>query len=50
MWCFGVKGEFYATLKIIGRLADALEAEPAEFLMLPAKRVRRAAGEACGPA
>ena len=32
------KGAFYASLKIIGRLAAALKAEPAEFLKLPAKR------------
>jgi transcriptional regulator with XRE-family HTH domain len=35
------KGAFHASLKIIGRLADALEAEPAEFLKLPAKKTRR---------
>lgn len=35
------KGAFYASLKVIGRLADALKAEPAEFLKLPAKRVSR---------
>ena len=34
------KGVFYASLKIVGRLADALEAEPAEFLKLPSKRGR----------
>jgi transcriptional regulator with XRE-family HTH domain len=32
------KGAFYASLKIIGRLADALDAEPAEFLRLPVAR------------
>jgi transcriptional regulator with XRE-family HTH domain len=26
------KGEFYASLKIIGRLAEVLKAEPADFL------------------
>ncbi len=26
------KGEFYASLKIIGRLADTLKTDPAEFL------------------
>jgi transcriptional regulator with XRE-family HTH domain len=31
------KGEFYASLKIIGRLAKTLKVEPAEFLELPAK-------------
>jgi transcriptional regulator with XRE-family HTH domain len=29
------KGAFYASLKIIGRLAEALRVEPAEFLKLP---------------
>jgi transcriptional regulator with XRE-family HTH domain len=32
------KGVFYVSLKIIGKLADALEIEPAELLRLPAKR------------
>ena len=32
------KGAFYASLKAIGRLAEALKAEPAEFLRLPPKR------------
>lgn len=32
------KGAFHASLKIIGRLAEALEVEPAEFLKLPAKK------------
>ena len=32
------KGAFYASLKIVGRLANALEVEPAELLKLPAKR------------
>jgi transcriptional regulator with XRE-family HTH domain len=32
------KGAFYASLKIIGRLADALDAEPTEFLKLPAAK------------
>jgi transcriptional regulator with XRE-family HTH domain len=32
------KGEHYASLKIIGKLADVLRAEPAEFLKLPPKR------------
>ena len=36
------KGAFYASLKIIGRLAEALNAEPAEFLKLhPKKRADR---------
>jgi transcriptional regulator with XRE-family HTH domain len=30
------KGAYYASLKIIGRLADALGVEPAELLKLPA--------------
>lgn len=34
------KGGFYASLKIIGRLAQALKAEPAEFLKLPPRRQR----------
>jgi transcriptional regulator with XRE-family HTH domain len=34
------KGAFYASLNIIGRLAEALKAEPAEFLKLPSKRGR----------
>lgn len=29
------KGAFYASLKIIGRLAEALDVEPAELLRLP---------------
>lgn len=29
------KGEFHASLKVIGRLAKTLKAEPAEFLQLP---------------
>jgi len=28
------KGKFYASLKIIGQLADALKTDPAEFLKL----------------
>lgn len=35
------KGVFYASLKIIGRLAEALEVAPAEFLALPPKRSPR---------
>jgi transcriptional regulator with XRE-family HTH domain len=34
------KGVFYASLKIVGRLASALGVEPAELLRLPAKRRR----------
>jgi DNA-binding XRE family transcriptional regulator len=29
------KGAFYASLRIVGRLAEVLEVEPAEFLKLP---------------
>ena len=29
------KGSFYASLKIVGRLAEALNVEPAELLKLP---------------
>lgn len=32
------KGVYYASLKIIGRLAKTLEVEPAEFLRLPARK------------
>jgi transcriptional regulator with XRE-family HTH domain len=32
------KGAYYASLKIIGRLAAALDIEPAELLKVPAKR------------
>ena len=40
------KGAFYASLKIVGRLANALNAEPAELLRLPERRGRaRAKGE-----
>jgi transcriptional regulator with XRE-family HTH domain len=31
-------GVFYASLKIIGRLAETLDVEPAEFLRMPSKR------------
>jgi len=34
------KGAFFASLKIVGRLAVALEVEPAELLKLPPKRNR----------
>lgn len=36
------KGVFYVSLKIIGRLAETLNIEPAELLKMPPKRVRRA--------
>jgi transcriptional regulator with XRE-family HTH domain len=32
------KGAFYASLRIIGKLADALGVEPAELLRLPTKK------------
>jgi transcriptional regulator with XRE-family HTH domain len=35
------KGAFYASLKIVGKLATALDVEPAELLRLPPKRGRR---------
>ncbi len=35
------KGAFYASLKIIGRLAEVLKVEPAELLRLPEKRATR---------
>ncbi len=35
------KGAFYASLKIVGRLAAALKVEPAELLKLPPRRGKR---------
>ncbi len=35
------KGVYYVSLRIVGRLAEALQVEPAEFLKLPPKRGRR---------
>jgi transcriptional regulator with XRE-family HTH domain len=32
------KGEFYVSIKIIGKLADTLKAEPEEFLKRQSKR------------
>lgn len=32
------KGVFFASLKIVGKLATALDVEPAELLKLPQKR------------
>jgi transcriptional regulator with XRE-family HTH domain len=32
------KGSFYASLKVIGRLAVALEVEPAELLRMPSQQ------------
>jgi DNA-binding XRE family transcriptional regulator len=34
------KGVFYASLRIVGRIADALEVDPAELLKLPGKASR----------
>jgi transcriptional regulator with XRE-family HTH domain len=34
------KGKFYASLKIIGRLAEVLKIEPAELLKLPSQKRR----------
>lgn len=34
------KGAFYASLRIIGKLAEVLDVEPAEFLRLPVKARR----------
>jgi DNA-binding XRE family transcriptional regulator len=34
-------GRFYASLNIVGKLADVLEVEPVELLRLPRKRQRR---------
>jgi transcriptional regulator with XRE-family HTH domain len=38
------KGSFYASLKIVGRLSETLEIEPAELLRLPPKRSRNRSG------
>jgi hypothetical protein len=35
------KGAFFASLRIVGGLADALDVEPAELLRLPQKAGRR---------
>ncbi len=35
------KGAFYASLKIVGKLATVLQVEPAELLKLPSKRSAR---------
>jgi transcriptional regulator with XRE-family HTH domain len=32
------KGVFYASLKIVGKIADTLEVEPAELLRRPGRR------------
>jgi hypothetical protein len=34
------KGVFFASLKVIGKLAVALQTEPAEFLAMPKKSAR----------
>lgn len=34
------KGTFYASLKVIGRLADALGVEPADLLKMPSRSGR----------
>jgi transcriptional regulator with XRE-family HTH domain len=36
------KGVFFASLKIVGKLATALDVEPAELLKLPPKRGKQA--------
>jgi transcriptional regulator with XRE-family HTH domain len=36
------KGVFFASLKIVGKLATALNVEPAELLKLPPKRGKKA--------
>ena len=36
------KGTFYASLNVVGRLAEALNVEPAELLKIPQKRMSRA--------
>jgi transcriptional regulator with XRE-family HTH domain len=35
------KGVFYASLRIIERVAKSLDCEPAELLVLPKKRINR---------
>lgn len=35
------KGVFYASLNVVGRLAEALDVEPAELLRLPARKGAR---------
>jgi len=35
------KGVFYASLKILGKIASTLEVEPAELLQLPLRRAPR---------
>src|SRR6478735_1455909 len=40
------KGVFFASLKIVGKLATALDVEPAELLKLPPKRKADSVNEA----
>jgi transcriptional regulator with XRE-family HTH domain len=35
------KGEFFVSIKVIGKLAVVLDVEPAEFLKLPARQSAR---------
>jgi transcriptional regulator with XRE-family HTH domain len=35
------KGAFYASLKIVGKIANTLKVEPAELLKLPTRRAAR---------
>jgi transcriptional regulator with XRE-family HTH domain len=35
------KGAFYASLKIVGKLANVLDVEPAELLRLPTRKSSR---------
>ena len=35
------KGTFYASLNVVGRLAEALGVEPAELLKMPKRRMSR---------
>lgn len=37
------KGAFYASLKIVGKLATVLDVEPADLLKLPEPKLRRRA-------
>jgi transcriptional regulator with XRE-family HTH domain len=35
------KGAFYASLKIVGKIAKTLEVEPAELIKMPTRRTAR---------
>ncbi len=35
------KGKFFASLRIIGRLAETMDVEPAEFLKMPQKKAAK---------